>query len=390
MTKTADTILNMIKQNGDRGYTTKELRRDTSLPAGTVTGRASELAQAGKIKKNGRRDGAAIYILNADGVSVAIAFEIVVDTSSSMADGENNCYAEVGKRKCDLIQPLVDAQIQALGSQANVQGFYGMKSWRGCTQNGTPLYMETAAAIHRALARPGPRVVLLFTDGQATDWNNERALRLALQDALAAGDVTVAFMVPKLGGGRERLIAAGVPEGNIKTWGTIAEAKVAAEKAEKSFKEAVKRGARRTVNYFGADLSKVSINDIERDLLDVTEDTWCKTVDKETDIETFVSKKNYASYVPGTGFAEVMKKEKRLPVDSKLFLLNPATGRVYADGKRTVRAVCGYPKEECAIQPGNHAGFVIFKQSKSSKGKTFRARILPRGTRAIYWSKAGS
>ena len=156
--------------------------------------------------------------------------------------------------------------------------------------------------------------------------------------------------------------------------------------AANNFKEAVKRGARSTRTYFAADLSKISGADLN-DLTDITAQIRRWETKKETTMQSLLTEKT-GSYTPGTGFAEVMKKEPKVAPDRKFLLLNPTTGRVYADGKKTVREYLGYPKTACAIKPGNHAGFVVLYQSKSSVENTFRSRILPRGTHVVLWPNA--
>jgi hypothetical protein len=389
MTTTAKILDYISKTNG---ATAPELQRALNIPQGTATSRTSTLAKQGKIKAQGKKGRSIIYVLSAEGVTaveapepkVVVHYEIVVDNTGSMNNGNDRKAFDLVEAQLKAVGP---AEVWTFSERADLQRARFNKSF-GTPLGYTRLFHVAIDAIDRAMKSPGPRVVFIFTDGLADDGYLAADLQAMLTNSK---DLTLALMVPAGSEGKRQLLAAGVPAGNIREWTSIEQASKDAVVAAENFKKAVARGVRRTKNYFAADLSRILPADLESQLRDVTEETWVKTVNAETTIETFVGSRNHVAYTPGTGLFEIMKQEKNIPADRKLLILNPTTDRVYADGKRTVRSICGYPEgQDIAIKPGNHAGYVIFCQSKSSAADTFRARILPRGTRVAFWPGAVS
>lgn len=399
MTTATESIINMVKQNGTRGYTAPEIQRDLSIPAGTATSRTSTLAKKGVIRWSGeKRDRSKVYVFTGGldfsqpvtPAKVAIHYELLIDNSGSM-DGTLN-----GRPKWASAFDLVEAQLKVVGDAYDIWTFSGRANLERARQLksfgsdvGTPLYRTAAAAIVRAMRKDGPKVVFIFTDGEAFDYQYKDNFVQALARADRAGDVTVVFLVPEGSPGMEQLIQEGVPAGNIQPWKTIEQASEAAAAGHENLKQAVSRGARRTKTYFKADLSHFTVTDFERDLKEVSSQTRRWELPKESDLESFLTEKLKQPYEVGTGFFEIMKREGNVKADRQLMILVPDTGRTFIDGKRSVRSICGYPETgDLAIKPGNHAGFVVLGQSKSSKEKTFRARILPRGTKVVYYPGA--
>jgi hypothetical protein len=384
MSTIAESILDLVR--AEPGITTNRLQQRLKIPQGTATGRASELVKKGLLRREKRALFTALG--NVQPKTEKVHYELLIDSSGSMDEYLN------GERKCISARKLVEAQVVAIGEEPGIQNFYGPRTLQSAKESGfgfgaggwTPLYEKTAEAIDRAIRQQGPKVVLVFTDGLATDTASQFGnFKAALERAEASGDVTVAFMVPKEGGGREQLIDAGVPEGNIRLWGSIEQASKDAVEAVHKFKREVARGARRSKHYFTADLSRLTAADLQ-DLTEITAQIRRWQVPKETDIEKLISERTKQPYVPGTGYFEIMKREGRIGGDRTIILLEPKTGRVYANGKRSVKELCGYPKTgDFAVKPGNHAGFVLLCQSKSSAKDTYRARILPRGTNVVLW-----
>lgn len=396
MAKIADNILELAKRVGASGFTTPELRASWQAPAGTITGRTCELLKKGELyaEPGRRRNKAQVYVYK--GVSeapkvqapvAAAHFELIVDRSGSMA----------GIKWIKAIQ-LLRAKLKALAAEtpnstARVSAFDGshdIGEVASCaldfeapmfTGGSTSLYDAIAMGIIRC-ARQERSVVFVLTDG--IDEYSTRYTIGSIKSLLMDQDnVSLVLLVPP--GQRLYLMNKGFEGGNILEW----DAKNIDQVAKQSAAAAVsysRSGTRQTKNYFKADLSKVTPLDLERDLTEVTAQARRWQVQKETTIEALISEKTKAAYVPGEGFFEVMKREGNIKGDRKFLLLNPQSGRVFADGKKTVREFCGYPKGDIAIKPGNHAGYVLLCQSKSSSKDTFRARILPRGTNVVHWA----
>lgn len=254
-----------------------------------------------------------------------------------------------------------------------------------CEAN-TPLYDAVLEAGRRALSDDdGVKsfVMIVLTDGEENaSYARAPELREFIRKQQASDRWTFVFMVPK--GYKANFVAlSGVHDGNVREWDNIDVAREELLSSTQSYMTARSCGLRSSKTYFTTDLSDVTSKDISK-LKDVTNEVSLWTVEKEANVREFVNAKSGGQFAPGRAFFEIMKKEKEFQDYKKLLIMDKATKKIYADGSRvSVRAVCGFPDTgDVAIDPGNHANFVLLAQSTSLN------RILPRGTKLAFWSNA--
>lgn len=252
--------------------------------------------------------------------------------------------------------------------------------------NNTPLYDAVIQAGNRGLCDMGEDtsfVMVVLTDGEenASKHSTSRDLQRFIKLHQASDRWTFVFLVPR-GYKRNFVQLSGVHEGNVQEWDNIENAREELTSGMSRYFTARASGAKSSRNWFTTDLSKITPT-VLNELKDVTGEIDMWTVDKEADIQSFVNYKSSGRFLPGRSFFEVMKKEKQFQDYKKLLLMDKATKRIYADSKKSVRSVCGFPdKGDVAIEPGNHGNFVLLAQSMSNN------RILPRGTKIAFWPNA--
>lgn len=250
----------------------------------------------------------------------------------------------------------------------------------------TPLYDAVLQAGQRALCDNDPDksfVMVVLTDGEenASTRYGSYDLQKFIREQQATDRWTFVFLVPR--GYKSKFVqTAGVHEGNVREWDNIDEARRELIAGAQSYMTARTKGLRSSKNWFTTNLSNVSSGDLSQ-LKDITNEVSGWTVEKESNIRDFVNAKSGGRFEPGVSFFEIMKKEKQIQDYKKLLIQDRATKRIYADGRISVRTLCGLPTSgDVAIDPGNHANFVLFAQSTSTN------RILPRGTKLTFWPGA--
>lgn len=136
------------------------------------------------------------------------------------------------------------------------------------------------------------------------------------------------------------------------------------------------KGLRATTTFFvQPDLSKLSPAEIRRKLNDVSGHVHMYEVRDEDRIDEFVKRKTRRPYVTGQAYYQLMKTEK-VQADKEVLLTELNGTQVWAGPQ--ARALVGLPDgAEARVNPGNHAGYTIFVQSRSPN------RRLPRGTKVL-------
>lgn len=250
----------------------------------------------------------------------------------------------------------------------------------------TPLYDAVVQAGNRALCdmdEDTSYVMVVLTDGEenASKHTTSRDLQRFIQKQQGTDRWTFVFLVPR--GYKSNFVRlSGVHEGNVREWDNIERAREELTSGMSRYFSARSSGARSSRNWFTTDLSGITPR-VLNELKDVTGEVDMWTVDREADIKSFVNVKSSGRFLPGRSFFEVMKKEKQFQDYKKLLIMDKTTKRIYADDRKSVRSVCGFPdKGDVAIDPGNHGNYVLLAQSMSSN------RILPRGTKLAFWSNA--
>lgn len=253
-------------------------------------------------------------------------------------------------------------------------------------EGNTPLYDAVITAGQRALCDNDPDksfVMVVLTDGEENSSTRYTAadVQKFIKDRQATDRWTFVFLVPS--GYKDKFVQmSGVYSGNVREWNNIDEARKELTAGAQAYMTARTKGLRSSKAWFQTNLSNVSTGDLSQ-LKDITNEVSTWTIDKESNIREYVNAKSGGRFEPGVSFFEIMKKEKQIQDYKKLLIQDRATKRIYADGRISVRALCGLPTSgDVAVDPGNHANFVLFAQSTSTN------RILPRGTKLTFWPNA--
>lgn len=224
-------------------------------------------------------------------------------------------------------------------------------------------------------------MVVVITDGeenQSRSWSAWQIQSL-IRDTQATGRWTFVMHCPPHKRGR---VAAelGIPVDNIREWERTARG--AAEVADttrygtQSYYLERSKGATATSAFFvQPDLSKMTPKTVKTRLADLSAKFKQFDMAHEERVDEFVARKTRRPYVIGQAFYQLMKPEKVQP--NKEVVLTEVGGTAVWGGPEA-RAVVGLPAAgDAKVVPGNHAGWNIFIQSRSSN------RRLPRGTKLL-------
>lgn len=204
---------------------------------------------------------------------------------------------------------------------------------------------------------------------------------------------TFTFRVPN-GGYARQLERLGIPGGNIIEWKTteegLRESTQIMTQAVSNYYGGVTRGVRST-NSFYADLSGVKKGAVSGTMTNISKEVriWPvtnmepKNWKGNIEIGPFVEQKTRTTYKRGTAFYELVKTEKAVQATKTLVIRNAKDGSVYAG--QSARDILGLPTQgTIKLSPGNFGDWELFIQSTSSN------RILPVGTKVLYWNFAGT
>ena len=259
------------------------------------------------------------------------------------------------------------------------------------TAGGTPLWTGTLRLIEMLQKLPDAQkedvsfLVLLTTDGEATDHGTHYALRAAMQPLLSTGRWTFVARVPSdIGYDTERkFLDLGIPAGNIQRWETTAAgmAKSTAQttQAMSNYFTARSSGLKSS-SVFYADAAQVNVSA----LVDISNKVSLYVVDPAKsgiEIRDFILTKRQV-YLKGSAFYQLTKTEPRVQHDKLIVIRDRATGKVYSGSD--ARKMIGLPENQNArLHPGDHKNYDIFIQSSSVNRK------LVGGTGVLYWEEIG-
>lgn len=262
-------------------------------------------------------------------------------------------------------------------------------SWQSA--GGTPLWTGTLRLIEMLQKLPDAQkedvsfLVLLTTDGEATDHGTHYALRAAMQPLLSTGRWTFVARVPSdIGYDTERkFLDLGIPAGNIQRWETTAAgmAKSTAQttQAMSNYFTARSSGLKSS-SVFYADAAQVNVSA----LVDISNKVSLYVVDPAKsgiEIRDFILTKRQV-YLKGSAFYQLTKTEPRVQHDKLIVIRDRATGKVYSGSD--ARKMIGLPENQNArLHPGDHKNYDIFIQSSSVNRK------LVGGTGVLYWEEIG-
>jgi len=256
---------------------------------------------------------------------------------------------------------------------------------------GTPLWTGMAKLI--AMLKNLPDInnsdvsvlVMITTDGEATDQNMHANLRSLMAPLLATGRWTFVARVPR--GIRNHLkldlLALGIPEGNIQQWDTTAAGMAASTavstQAVGNYFRSRTAGLKSSSSFY-ADASKVDITALE----DISKKVSLYVVPADNngiEIRPFILSKRM-EYLKGSAFYQLTKTEAKVGYDKQILVRDRASGKVF-HGKEA-RQMIGLPTDRNArLHPGDHKNFDLFIQSFSVNRK------LVAGTGVLYWAEIG-
>lgn len=255
----------------------------------------------------------------------------------------------------------------------------------------TPLWSGTANLIKMLTALPDANkldvsfLVLITTDGEATDGVNFSALKSLMKPLLATGRWTFVARVPK---GIDAFTVAkfhklGIPQGNIQLWETTAEGlatSTAQTTAAMTNYFTGRAAGKRSTGAFYADASQVNVAALE----DVSKKVSLYVVpaaDNGIEIRDFVLR-HRMEYLKGAAFYQLTKTESRVSHTKQVLVRDRATGKIFAGTE--ARKMIGLPTDRNArLHPGDHKNFDLFIQSESVNRK------LVGGTGVVYWKELG-
>ena len=259
------------------------------------------------------------------------------------------------------------------------------------TDGNTPLWSGTANLIKMLTALPDANkldvsfLVLITTDGEATDGVNFSALQSLMKPLLATGRWTFVARVPK--GIKtftvDKFYELGIPQGNIQLWETTAEgmatSTVQTTTAMANYFTGRSAGNRSTGAFY-ADASQVNVAALE----DVSKKVSLYVVpaaDNGIEIRDFVLR-HRMEYLKGAAFYQLTKTESRVAHTKQVLVRDRATGKIFAGAE--ARKMIGLPTDRNArLHPGDHKNFDLFIQSESVNRK------LVGGTGVVYWKELG-
>lgn len=256
---------------------------------------------------------------------------------------------------------------------------------------GTPLWTGTKDLIEMLVKMPDANkedvsfLIMLTTDGEATDSHVHTVLKKLMQPLLATGRWTFVARVPKNMNRRSRndLLELGIHQENIQEWSTTA-AGMAASTAQttQSVSDyfALRASGAKASTAFYADASKVNVAALE----DITKKISLYVVpaeDSGIEIRPFILR-HRMDYLKGAAFYQLTKTESRVSHTKMILVRDRATGKFF--GGKEARTMIGLPTDRNArLHPGDHKNFDLFIQSESVNRK------LVGGTGVAYWKEIG-
>lgn len=259
---------------------------------------------------------------------------------------------------------------------------------------GTPLFDAVGDAIDNLLEAPTngdndiAYLVIVTTDGAenaSRRWSAER-LRQQIKLLQSTDKWTFVFRVPP--GGATYLRGFGIPEGNIIEWERtekdVVRTSVATSTGIGTYFAARSAGKTSTQKFY-ADLSKVSVQQVEQDLIDISAGVMLWPVAKAQDgtmIKPFVETRLGRPMKKGSAFYQLTKSEE-VQGYKQLIVRDKTTNAVY--GGDSARNLLGLPMTSGTIRlaPGNLGNYDVFVQSTSVNRKLYA------GTQVLYFEAAG-
>lgn len=218
-------------------------------------------------------------------------------------------------------------------------------------------------------------LVIVLTDGEE---NNSKLYHSSDVKSLMKKhkNLTLAFNVPP--GKMERFITEfQIPAGNVREWNPtilgVKETQVHTSSGMANYFTQQAKGKRQVTNFY-TDLSNLSTNKIKRDLDDLSDKFKKYKVEAEMPIRGFVEYKTRKTYVIGSTYYLLTKKEK---IQKNKNILIQEKGKKEVYGGDDVRHLLNLPEgQDIVLIPGNHANYDIYVQSTSPNRKLVRGTTV--------------
>ena len=261
---------------------------------------------------------------------------------------------------------------------------------------GTPMIAAANEAIDLAEAVPDfndPEVsflVMLTTDGQETqNRSGGRVLAARMRKLIATDRWTFVFRVPQTYGPRElATLGLMVPGISVYEWELsqrgVVQSTQANTEAFTEFFTARSNGMRSTTKFY-ANLADVSMEDLQKELIDISNDVKFYDVtaaDDQALIRPFVEKTIGAPMARGGAFYQLNRTEPKVQANKRIAIRDKTTGTVFAgDAARKMLALPTIGTVRLA--PDELGDYDVFIQSTSVNRK------LDKGTQLMYWPGVG-
>lgn len=291
--------------------------------------------------------------------------------------------AKTTGQETEVTVVVFDDRIDVVRDAANALYVKDVMSSEVVTRGLTALNDAVGAAIDR-LSRPSVKdsedvsyLVITVTDGEENSSSlSNSGLSAQIRSLQATDRWTFTFLVPQ--GSRETIVnRLGVYHGNVAEWEqsvrgvqTYASANIG---GTQSFYSNRSFGVNSVQNFY-TDLSNLTTKQVKNNLDDLSNRFRVLSVDKEEAIRNFVERKTGKPYVPGSGYYQLTKGEKKVQDYKKLLVMEKNKSAVY--GGPDAKQVLGIPDGTLSVKPGNHGNFDIFVQSTSVNRKLVRGTKL--------------
>lgn len=260
--------------------------------------------------------------------------------------------------------------------------------------NGTPLIESVFKAIELMENVPDASdpdvsfLVMVTTDGQETQARGRgRELAAKIRQLQATDRWTFVFRVPK--NGARELATLGINNVNVYEWDTTVQGvQVSTQANVEAFTEyfTQRSTGMKSTNKFYANLEDVSFADLQKSLVDISNDVQFFDVaahEAGSLIRPFVEAKLNGPMARGGAFYQLVKNEKKIQANKRILIRDKTTGTVFAgDAARQMLALPVYG--DVKLQPDNLGDFDVFIQSTSVNRK------LDPNTTLVYWENVGT
>lgn len=261
---------------------------------------------------------------------------------------------------------------------------------------GTPMIAAANDAIDLAESVPDfndPEVsflVMLTTDGQETQNRaGGRALAARMRKLIATDRWTFVFRVPATYGPRElATLGLMVPGISVYEWELsqrgVVQSTQANTEAFTEFFTARSTGMRSTTKFY-ANLADVSMEDLQKELVDISAEVKFYDVTAKDDqslIRPFVEATIGEPMARGAAFYQLNRTEPKVQANKRIAIRDKSTGTVFAgDAARKMLALPTIGTVRLA--PDELGDYDVFIQSTSVNRK------LDKGTQLMYWPGVG-